>query len=187
LGTPPPRGYVAGQLYGINYQLANLPAGYAANPFNYISILAYEKKEVPDKPTWYSDIEQLFMQYGNLYPIMGKYVVDLRDYQSVVSRVKVLRLAFSLPAEDPNHMPVTRDLGADDRATILKWLLTKGPDGLPLLGRPPGDTDQPLVTLPSQPKEPELDLLPMQAAGKTAVIMRIQQRAARAAKKGESK
>src|SRR5271166_21596 len=176
LGSPPPRGYIAGQLYGINYQLANQPAGYAANPFNYISILAYAKKEVPDEPTLYSDIEQLFMQYGNLYPIMSKYVVDLRDYRSVVSRVKVLKLAFSLPAEDPNHMPVTRDLGADDRATILKWLDTKGPDGLPLLGRPPGDTVQPLVTLPSQPEEPELDLQPMQAAGKTAVIMRIQQR-----------
>jgi len=187
LGSPPPRGYIAGQLYGINYQLANQPAGYAANPFNYISILAYAKKEVPDEPTWYSDIEQLFMQYGNLYPIMSKYVVDLRDYRSVVSRVKVLKLAFSLPAEDPNHMPVTRDLGADDRATILKWLDTKGPDGLPLLGRPPGDTVQPLVTLPSQPEEPELDLQPMQAAGKTAVIMRIQQRAARAANKGQSK
>ncbi len=187
LGNPPPRGYIAGQLYGINYQLANQPAGYAANPFNYISILAYAKKEVPDQPTWYSDIEQLFTQYGNLYPIMGKYVVDLGDYLSVVSRVKVLKLAFSLPVEDPNHMPVTRDLGSDDRATILKWLDTKGPDGLPLLGRPPGEREQPLVTLPSQGEEPELDLQPMQTRGKTAVIMRIQQRAARASNKGESK
>jgi hypothetical protein len=187
LGTLPPRGYIAGQLYGINYQLANQPAVYAANPFNYISVLAYGKKEVPDEPTWYSDIEQLLTQYGNLYPIMGKYVVDLRDYQSVVSRVKILKLAFSLPAEDPNHMPVTRDLGADDRLTILKWLETKGPDGLPLLGRPQSDIEQPFVTLTSQPEEPELVLQPMQAAGKTAVIMRIEQRAARAAKKGESK
>jgi hypothetical protein len=187
LGNPPPRGYIAGQLYGIDYRLADQPAGYATNPFNYISILAYEKKEVPAEPTWYSDIEPLFTQYGNLYPIMGKYVVDLRDYGSVVSRVKVLRLAFSLPAEDPNRMPVTRDLGAGDRATILKWLDTRGPDGLPLLGRPRADAGRPLVPLSSQFEEPELELPSMQAAGKTAVIMRLQERAARVAEKGESK
>ena len=187
LGNPPPRGYIAGQLYGIAYQLANQPADYVANPFNYISILAYGKKEIPAEPTWYSDIQHLFTQYGNLYPIMGKYVVDLRDYQAVVSRLKVLKLAFSLPVEDPNHMPVTRDLGADDRATILKWLDTKGPDGLPLLGRPPHDTEQVVVTLPDQMAEPEIGLEPGQAAGKTAVIRQYQQRAARAAEKGDSK
>jgi hypothetical protein len=187
LGTPPPRGYIAGQLYGINYQLANQPAGYVANAFNYISILAYAKKQVPDEPTWYADIEPLLVQYGNLYPIMGKYVVNLRDYESVVSRIKILKLAFSLPADDPNHMPVTRDMGAGDRATILKWLDTKGPDGLPLLGRPPGDVYPPRVILPGQPEEPELHLLPIQKAGKSAVILRIKERAARAATKGESK
>jgi hypothetical protein len=167
--------------------LENQPAGYAANPFNYISILAYGKKEIPAEPTWYSDIQHLFTQYGNLYPIMGKYVVDLRDYRSVVSRLKVLKLAFSLPVEDPNHMPVTRDLGADDRATILKWLDTKGPDDLPLLGRPPQDSEQAVVTLPDQVATPEFHLEPGQAAGKTAVIRQIQQRLAHAADKGESK
>ena len=73
-----------------------------------------QKKQVPDEGRHLvhsPDIEPLLVQYGNLYPIMGKYVVDLRDYGSVVSRVKVLRLAFSLPVEDPNHMPVTRDMG----------------------------------------------------------------------------
>lgn len=187
LGDPPPRGYLLGQLYGIAYQMENQPAGYAANPFNYISILAYGKKEVPAEPTWYSDIQHLFTQYGNLYPIMGKYVVDLRDYRSVVSRLKVLKLAFSLPVEDPNHMPVTRDLGADDRATILKWLDTKGPDDLPLLGRPPQDSEHAVVTLPDQVATPEFHLEPGQAAGKTAVIRQIQQRLAHAADKGESK
>jgi hypothetical protein len=187
LGTPPPRGYIAGQLYGINYQLADQPAGYVANPFNYISILAYAKKDVPAEPTWYSDIERLFTQYGNLYPIMGKYVVDLTDYASVVSRIKVLKLAFSLPAEDPNQMPVTRDLGAGDRATILKWLDTKGPDGLPLLGQPLVDAGQPFLTASTQFKEPELEVPSIQAAGKTAVIMRIQQRAARTAGRGAPK
>jgi hypothetical protein len=96
-----PRGYISGQLYGIAYQLATQPPGYVSNPLNYVSILAYSKKEVPDKQTWYGDIQQLFTQYGNLYPIMGRYVVDLRDYAAVVQRLNILGLAFSLPARDP--------------------------------------------------------------------------------------
>ncbi len=192
LGTTPPRGYIAGQLYGIGYQLTNQPAGYAGNPFNYISTLVYAKKTIPESPTWYSDIQHLFTQFGNLYPIMGKYVVNLGDYASVCLQIKVLKLAFSLPVNDPNYMPVSRDLGRDDQQTILRWLDTKGPDGLPLLGRPPeGDqrVDAEIAEIAAVSQElPELDLLPLQSAGKTAVILRYEQRMAkRASGKGESK
>src|SRR5689334_1539872 len=134
-GPGNPRGYIEGQLYGIGYQLADQPAGYISNIMNYISVLVFDKKVVPDKPTWYQDIQPLFTQYGNLYPIMSQYVVDLTNYEAVVQRLSILQLAFSLPIRDPNHMPVTRDLGAGDRDTILKWLSTPGPDGKPLLDR----------------------------------------------------
>lgn len=174
-GPGKPRGYISGQLYGIGYQLADKPAGYVSNPLNYVSILAFSTKRVPDIPTWYRDIQQLFTQYGNLYPIMGRYVVDLRDYHSVVSRIEVLDLAFSLPINDPNHMPVTRDLGASDRATILKWLRTKGHDGLPPLGIP---SESPAVPQPTVSDELAAskagDLLPGQGAGKTAVILQLE-------------
>jgi len=176
-GPGVPRGYISGQLYGIAYQLATQPPGYVSNPLNYVSILAYSKKEVPDKPTWYGDIQQLFTQYGNLYPIMGRYVVDLRDYAAVVKRLNILGLAFSLPARDPNHMPVTRDLGAGDRETILKWLGTSGPDGLPRLGTP---SQSPAVTPPAAADalaaESIAPLPPSQAAGKTAVIIQLEKR-----------
>src|ERR1700752_3653993 len=76
-GPKNPRGYIAGQLYGVGYQLAVQPAGYISNIMNYISVLVFDKKVVPEKPTWYQDIQPLFTQYGNLYPIMSKYVVDL--------------------------------------------------------------------------------------------------------------
>jgi hypothetical protein len=171
------RGYVAGQLYGVAYQLADQPAGYLSNPMNYVSILAFSKKEIPDHPTWYRDIQHLFTQYGNLYPIMGRYVVDLRNYNSVVTRLSILKLAFSLPRHDPNHMPVTRDLGASDRAIILKWLDSKGQDGLPLLGTP---ADLPLeadVAVPDARAAASLaDLLPGQGAGKTAVLLQLEKR-----------
>ena len=171
-GPKTPRGYIAGQLYGIGYQLADQPAGYISNPMNYVSVLAFDKKVVPDKPTWYQDIQPLFTQYGNLYPIMSQYVVDLNNYESVVERISILQLAFSLPIEDANHMPVTRDLSAGDRDTILKWLSSPGPDGRPLLGKPPvaAPPSVPMAQLTPAEASAEVEAEPLQGAGKTLVI-----------------
>ena len=169
-GPGNPRGYIAGQLYGIGYQLADQPAGYISNIMNYISVLVFDKKVVPDKPTWYQDIQPLFIQYGNLYPIMSQYVVDLNDYDAVVQRLSILQLAFSLPIRDPNHMPVTRDLGAGDRDTILKWMSTPGPDGKPLLGSPPIQPVLLAAPVTPSPEFEEVEAEPLQGAGKTLVI-----------------
>lgn len=171
-GPKNPRGYIAGQLYGIGYQLADQPAGYISNAMNYVSVLVYDKKVVPDKPTWYQDIQPLFTQYGNLYPIMSQYVVDLNNYEAVVERTAILQLAFSLPIEDANHMPVTRDLGAGDRDTILKWLTSRGADGRPLLGTPPvvPAPTVPPVQLSAVEESAEVEAEPLQGAGKTLFI-----------------
>jgi len=131
-----------------------------------------------EPPAWYDDIQPLFAQYAKLYPIMSKYVVDLSDYASVVARLSVLNLAFSLPEGNPNHMPVTRDLGSEDRRMILKWLATKGPDGLPPLGTP---RVAPTTAAPASAK-PDDNLDPLQKAGKTAVILKFE----RASRKGET-
>lgn len=175
-GPGMPRGYIAGQLYGVGYQLTGQPDGYLSNPLNYVSVLAYSRHDVPAAPTWYGDVRPLFAQYGNLYPIMSRYVVDLNDYASVCTRLKALRLAFSLPMRDPNHMPVTRDLGQSDRDTILRWLDTAGDDGLPLLGTPPADaagaagllSDTAPELAHAPPAEPPA--VPGEAGGKTAFI-----------------
>jgi hypothetical protein len=176
-----PRGYIGGQLYALGYQLAEQPPNYVSNPGNFVSILAYSQQYNLNNPspTWYGDIQPLFAQYGKLYPIMSKYVVDLSSYASVVSRIEVLMLAFSLPETDPNHMPVSRDLGKADRAVILQWLGMKGADGLPPLGTKPTET----------PAAPAADvdakdegLLPLQRAGKTAVIMKFERAGGNAAK-----
>lgn len=175
-GPQNPRGYIAGQLYGIAYQLAEQPAGYISNIMNYVSVLVFDKKVVPDKPTWYQDIQPLLTQYGNLYPIMSQYVVDLTKYESVIHRIQILQLAFSLPLRDPNHMPVTRDLGAGDRDTILKWLSSPGPDGRPLLGSPP--IEPVLLAAPAPPAEQpeEVEAEPLQGAGKTLFIRQYKER-----------
>lgn len=172
------RGYIAGQLYGVGYQLADQPPGYISNPMDYVSVLVFDKKDVPDQPTWYQDIQQLFTQYGNLYPIMSKYVVNLADYDAVVERVAILKLAFSLPMSDPNHMPVTRDLGEGDCQTILKWLSSPGPDGKPLLGSPPTESvvDSAPPPLAAAPQTPSVELGPLQGGGKTAFILQYEAR-----------
>jgi hypothetical protein len=178
-GPGNPRGYIGGQLYGIAYQLADQPPGYISNPLNYVSVLAFSKKKVPRRPTWYEDIQPLFTQYGNLYPIMSRYVVDLRDYEAVVARTAILQLAFSLPIRDPNHMPVTRDLGAGDRATILKWLSSPGRDGKPRLGVPPSAPPaEPAASTRAAtvPQMTGVEAEPLQGAGKTLFIRQYEAR-----------
>ncbi|ROZ76208.1 hypothetical protein [Ramlibacter sp. WS9] len=183
-GPGMPRGYIAGQLYGLGYQLAAQPAGYVGNPLNYVSVLAYSAGTGTQSPTWYQNIQPLFTQYAHLYPIMSRHVVDLSDYASVCSRLAILKLAFALPPRDPNHMPVTRDLSAGDRATILKWLDMKGADGLPPLGTKPPAPPPPAVSkVAATAAAPAATPMPApgEAGGKTAVIQGYEQRRARAA------
>lgn len=177
-----PRGYLAGQLYALGYQLEKQPVTYVSSTGNFVSILAYSRRHNPNNvpPTWYDDIQPLFAQYGKLYPIMSKYVVDLSDYASVVTRLSALSLAFSLPQSDPNHMPVTRDLGLADRQMILQWLATKGADGLPPLGTPrPAPA---VATTQAETRATGVDLDPMQQAGKTAVILKYERLSGKGAK-----
>lgn len=137
-GPGTPRGYIDGQVYGVGYQLKDQPAGYTANLFNFVSVLAWDRYEVPDRPTWYGHVLPILAQYANLYPIMSRRLIDLTDYACVVANARILRLSFSLPVSDPNSMPVTRDLSANKRATLLKWLDSTDPaTGLPPLGDAP--------------------------------------------------
>jgi hypothetical protein len=169
---PMPRWYIDGQVYGVGYQPANQPAGAVTNFWNYISILVFSPFDVPARPTWYADIQPLLTQYGNLYPIMSKHLVDLGDYDSVVAHLKILRLAFSLPIEDPNHMPVTRDLSDNKRAMILNWIDRPGPNGLPVKGEPVAMAAA--APPPAVPDPVALDLEPLQTRGKAEVLLRYQ-------------
>jgi len=121
-GSPPdnPRGYIDGQLYNVTYQQA-AQSTTEFGPFELIAIHLRDAYPVPDVPTWTANIQPIFAQYGNLYPIMSKFLVQLNDPVSVYEHRKLLTLAFSLDIQDPNYMPVTRDLSEAKRQTILKW------------------------------------------------------------------
>lgn len=129
------RGYIDGQLYAIGYVLANQATSYPGYPaalgdyptdsFNFVSILVFDDF-VPDNPiawrgTPQGSLQPIFQQYANLYPVMARFV-NLGDYNQVKSYAGMLSLAFSLPDDDANAMPVTRDLSPAKRAAILQWL-----------------------------------------------------------------
>ncbi|MEH3062532.1 MAG: hypothetical protein PGN33_07075 [Methylobacterium radiotolerans] len=125
-----PRGYVDGQIYLVAYAIdGEAPINHPQ--FDLIAVHARDGYAVPAKPAWIPDIAPIFTQYGNLYPIMSRRLVDLSDPASVMRNLKALKLAFSLDIGDPNHMPVTRDLSAAKRMAIRHWLDRLGTEGDP--------------------------------------------------------
>lgn len=164
-----PRGYIDAQLYGIGYTLPGTPAADAGDRYNFISVLLFSPVEMPKAPTWFRDVQPIMQQYANLYPIMSKRLFRIDDYDTVVENLNLLTFAFALPMTDPNHMPVTRDLSDGARALILTWMTERGPDGKPLKGDPgtAQARSEPLAVLPPV----ALDLHPIQARGKTAVLL----------------
>jgi hypothetical protein len=137
--TPPPRGFVDGQVYGVRplpQTVAQNAPGSWVNPADFVSLLVWEPFDTTVAPTWYGNMQPIFTQYGHLYPLMDK-IIDLTSYDAIAANTAILIFVFSLPVSDPNSMPVTRDLSPAKRAAILQWLKTPGPDGKPLLGTPP--------------------------------------------------
>ncbi|MET3131336.1 hypothetical protein AAKU55_001598 [Oxalobacteraceae bacterium GrIS 1.11] len=175
-GPGNPRAYIDGQVYGIGYGLATLPRHYVSNHLNFISLLAFDAMPIPDAPTWYQDIQPILKQYANLYPIMSKYLVNLAEYTSVIGHLPILTLAFSLPIENPNHMPVTRDLSEHKRSMILKWMNNRGPDGLPLLGMPPLPETASTAVTPVLPATVPSTPLEHDDIGKTGLMKKIIER-----------
>ncbi|QRN97820.1 hypothetical protein JRI60_01675 [Archangium violaceum] len=116
-----PRGYLDGQLYQVNFVPTGLPAPSRA-PFDLLTVHVRDAYPVPEKPRWSEHIRPIFVQFGNLYPIMSRRLVDLANPLDVFRHRNILKLAFSLNIEDANYMPVTRDLSEAKRKTIVAWL-----------------------------------------------------------------
>jgi hypothetical protein len=147
-----PRGYLDGQVYGVRSVLEETifwpTTPYPFNPWNFVSLLVWNDFKIDDPPTWFGGLQPVFQQYANLYPVMGRFL-DLASYESVVANRQLLLLAFGLGMDDPNSMPVTRDLSDAKRKAILRWLST---DGTPPLGPQPRVVESRLATTaPAQP------------------------------------
>lgn len=112
---------IDGQVYGI--QPSVNPNQFGAGPvnqWNFISILLWSGFTASDPVVW-EDVEPIFQQYANLYPVMNRFL-NLGDYNAVVANKGLLTLAFSLDTANPNSMPVTRDLSPAKRTAILSFL-----------------------------------------------------------------
>ncbi|MDQ3742218.1 MAG: hypothetical protein M3389_14870 [Actinomycetota bacterium] len=118
-----PRGYIDGQVYGVRPGLAETAdpkLAYPFNPWDFVSLLVYDAFDVAN-PTWVDDLQPIFQQYADLYPVMARFL-DLSSYEEVVAKRRILLYVFALPLGDPNSMPVTRDVSNAKRAAILRWL-----------------------------------------------------------------
>ena len=118
-----PRMYIDGQLYGVSYALGDNPppVGSVQNPSQILNALVFSGYTASDPPTWIRDVQPIFQQYANLYPVMRP-IVDLADYASVMSKLSILKRVFHTPVTDPNYMPVTRDLSKAKLDMIRTWL-----------------------------------------------------------------
>jgi hypothetical protein len=116
-----PRGYLDGQIYLIGYQLPEQDPA-QQHQFDLVVVHVRDGFTAPVQPTWVDDIQPLLAPYGNLYPIMSRRLVDLGDYDALREHAAIVELAFGRPLEDPNHMPVSRELSAAKRAMVLAWL-----------------------------------------------------------------
>ena len=116
-----PRKYIDGQLYLIDFRLPG-QGNQARSGFDYIVTHVRDAYTVPDSPSWEKDVAPIFTQYGNLYPIMSKQLVNLSNPHDVRRHAKILRLAFAQPMASANYMPVTRDLSRGKCEMILKFL-----------------------------------------------------------------
>lgn len=109
-----------GQVYGIRPTLPGVPFAGPVNQWNFVSILVWSGFKTSKPVTW-NDLQPIFQQYANLYPVMNRFL-NLGSYDSVVRHAGLLTLAFGLDPADPNAMPVTRDLSPAKRDAILSWL-----------------------------------------------------------------
>ena len=111
---------IDGQVYGIRPALAGASGNDVVNQWNFISVLLWSGF-TPGNPVTWNDLQPIFQQYANLYPVMNRFL-NLGDFNAVVANASLLKLAFGLDADNPNAMPVTRDLSPAKRQAILSWL-----------------------------------------------------------------
>ncbi|MBV9209970.1 MAG: hypothetical protein JOZ52_05045 [Acidobacteria bacterium] len=123
---PARRASVDGQLYLFSLQYSMDLSGQD------ITLLVFEDSPYVASPTWWQDVQPIFLQYARLYPAMRD-LIDLSDYASVTNTdfdiPNKIQMVFNLPMTHPGYMPVTRDLSTLKREMILRWFANGMPEG----------------------------------------------------------
>jgi hypothetical protein len=129
---PAGRQYIGGQLYylGGAWAAGNVWNGYGAGVFFAapLSVKLFSSIQPPiAQPTW-SDVQPILFKYYYLYGYMAS-IVDLSNYASVKSNAQAIQGVLTLGFDDPNYMPVTREMSNDERQLILTWIANGCPPG----------------------------------------------------------
>jgi hypothetical protein len=165
---------IDGQVYQVNVGVSGAAsAGTAFYPGScFVSLLVFSKVDVPDQVGW-ADVLPIFTQYSNLYPRPhgpDRYVpykgrpplhpvVNLGDEAQVRAFAPTIALALKRPIDDPNHMPVTRDLSAGRREMLQKFVNS-------IVDASPATQQGALPTKPAQ--APERDFAASRSAAPSA-------------------
>ncbi|HVT57775.1 MAG TPA: hypothetical protein VHR45_05200 [Thermoanaerobaculia bacterium] len=115
---PARRKFVDGQLYFIGGPWASAADNVPGAP---ITVKVFNSIDPPIvNPTW-KDVAPILFEYYFLYAYMAS-IVDLSSYDDVKANAKPIAAVLALPESDPNFMPVTREMSADQRRLVLQWL-----------------------------------------------------------------
>lgn len=120
---------VDGQVYMISYSPSGAPGApdlggddTGLTGLDAVFVHAREKVDVPSQPDWTQHVQPIMADYAQMYPVMSKHLFDIADRSAFVRHRPQLLLAFSRPIDDPNYMPVTRDMSEAKRQIIITWL-----------------------------------------------------------------
>ena len=135
---PYPRGYaeppcpgmsetslpIDGQIYLFKYCIeSECPANIDFLFVSEFAFLVFSTVNYAKPYTWIDHVQPIFRQYYHLNKAMAL-VLNLSDYNSVTkpTNIGLIRLAMSQDFNNPNFMPVTRDLSPTKTRMILNWL-----------------------------------------------------------------
>lgn len=119
-----PRGYMDGQLYSISYNFAGDEQA-VQQQFDCFAVLVFSSFEAPAVPAW-TDVQPILQQYANLYPVMSKGLFDFSKQEVADANAQIMYFVFSNSnINDPDFMPVTRDLSSSKRKMLLDYFAAK--------------------------------------------------------------
>ncbi|WP_047238507.1 hypothetical protein [Chromobacterium subtsugae] len=120
-----PREYMDGQLFTINYNFAgDNPA--VQQPYDNLALMVFSTYPQPgqqvnlEHPRW-DDVQPILQQYANLYPVMSQGLFDFSKQGVADACAAIMRFVFDKPIEDPDQMPVTRDLSSSKRRMLINY------------------------------------------------------------------
>lgn len=117
MGTP--REYMDGQLYTVSYNFAG-PDPALQHNFDKLAVVVFSTLAPCAAPAW-SDVQPILQQYANLYPVMSQGLFDFSQQEQADANAFLLRFVFDKGIDDPDQMPVTRDLSSARRALLIRY------------------------------------------------------------------